>query len=56
MTCECECFKKWMKRNNTKFEMPKAITLDEFEDAIKKTLARIRKAIREKRKKKGKKK
>lgn len=36
--------------------MPKAITLDEFEDAVKKTLARIRKAIREASDEKGKKK
>lgn len=45
-----------MKRNKIKFEMPKAITLDEFEDAVKKTLARIRKAIREASDEKGKKK
>ena len=45
-TCTVEGFKKWMKRNNTKFEMQKAITLDEFEDAVKKTLASIRKEIR----------
>lgn len=36
--------------------MPKAITLDEFEDAVKKTLAHIRKEIREASDEKGKKK
>lgn len=55
-TCTVKGFKKWMKRNKTKFEMPKSITLDEFEVAVKKTLASIRKKIREASDEKGKKK